>query len=247
MLKGGAVAGKADLPPRQMAIPLRLPEEKLYALDRFYPGVENRAALAAARAFTGKSPTAFVVVGKRQSGKTHLLKGILLNWKTGAFIDAATMTDMTERATARLFREAAAFPLVCIDNLDAAPAPTNLHEEVFNLFNALASSGGHLAAAMKTSPAKAEMPDYLTSRLLTGMVVTLKRPADEERADILRKIAQDRSIGLTPRALDYILERSGRSVGDLLALVGRLEKSLAPGSKRIGLQLLKRVLDSEVS
>ncbi len=230
-----------------MAMRLLLPEEKLYALNRFYPGVENRAALAAARAFTEKSPAAFVVVGRRQSGKTHLLKGILLNWERGAFIDAAPLAGWTERETTRLFREAAAFPLICIDNLDAVPAPKNLHEEVFNLFNALSSTGGHIAVSMKTSPAKAEMPDYLSSRLLTGMVVTLKRPADEERADILRKIAQDRSIGLTPRALGYILERSGRSVGDLLALVGRLEKSFTPGSKRIGLQLLKRVLDSEVS
>lgn len=247
MLKGDAVAGKGNVPPRQMAMPLLLPEEKLYALDRFYPGADNRAALGAARAFAEKSPTAFVVVGRRQSGKTHLLKGILLNWKKGAFIDAALLAGVTEEETARLFREAAAFPLVCIDNLDAVPGPENLHEEVFNLFNALASAGGHIAVAMKTSPAKAEMPDYLTSRLLTGMVVTLKRPADEERADILRKIAQDRSIALTPRALDYILERGGRSVGDLLALVGRLEKSFTPGSKRIGLQLLKRVLDSEAS
>ncbi len=241
------MAGKGNVPPRQMAFPLLLPEDKLYALDRFYPGVENRAAHAAARAFGEKSPTAFVVVGRRQSGKTHLLKGLLLNWKKGAFIDAAALAELTEGETTRLFKEAAAFSLVCIDNLDARPVPVNLHEEVFNLFNSLASAGGHLAAAMKVSPAKAEMPDYLTSRLLTGMVVTLKRPADEERAAILRKIAQDRSIGLTPRALDYILERSGRSVGDLLALVGRLEKSLAPESKRIGLQLLKRVLDSEVS
>lgn len=241
------MAGKGNVPPRQMAMPLLLPEEKLYALDRFYPGVENRVALGAARAFNAESPAAFVVVGRRQSGKTHLLKGILLNWKKGAFIDAATMAGMAERETTRTLKEAAAFPLVCIDNLDAAPAPKNLHEEVFNLFNALAATGGHLAAAMKTSPAKAELPDYLASRLLTGMVVTLKRPGDEEREIILRKIAQDRSICLTPRALGYILERSGRSVGDMLALVGQLEKNLAPGSKRIGLQLLKRVLDSEVS
>lgn len=246
-LKGGPVAGKGNIPSRQMAMQLLLPEEKLYALDRFYPGVENLAALAAARAFTAKSPTAFVIVGQRQSGKTHLLKGMLLGWKKGAFIDAAQLAGFTGRETTRLFKEAAAFPLVCIDNLDAAPAPENLHEEVFNLFNALVSAGGHIAAAMKSSPAKADMPDYLSSRLLTGMVVTLKRPGDEDRAIILRKIAQDRSISLTPRALAYILERSGRSVGDLLALAGRLEKSLMPGSKRIGLQLLKRVLNSEAS
>ncbi len=241
------MAGKRNIPSTQLAMPLLLPEEKLYALDRFYAGVGNSAALAAARSFTGNSSAAFVIVGQRQSGKTHLLKGILLNWKKGAFIDAALLAGFTEQDTARLFREAASFPLVCIDNLDTMPDPENLHEEVFNLFNALSSTGGHIAVAMKVSPAKADMPDYLSSRLLTGMVVTLKRPGDEERAVILRKIAQDRSMSLTPRALGYILERSGRSVGDLLALADRLEKNLVPGSKRIGLQLLKRVLDSEAS
>ena len=225
-------------------MPLLLPEDALYALERFYPGVENRAALGAALAFDRQSPTAFVVVGRRQSGKTHLLKGILLRWKQGLFIDAAPLAELPEREAVRTLREAAAAPLVCIDNLDA-PAAARLHEEVFNLFNALAASGGHLAVAMKTSPAKAELPDFLSSRLLAGMVVTLKRPREEERVGILRKMAQDRSISLTPRALGYILERSGRSAGDLLALTERLEKSLMPGSKRIGLQLLKRVLDSE--
>lgn len=240
------MAAKKSVPTRQLAMPLLLPDDALHALERFHPGVENSAALAAARAFGRQSPTAFVVVGQRQSGKTHLLKGILLRWKKGLFIDAAPLAELPEREAVRTLREAAAAPLVCIDNLDA-PSAAHLHEELFNLFNALAASGGHLAAAMKTSPAKAAMPDFLSSRLLTGMVVTLKRPGDEERGIILRKMAQDRSISLTPRALGYILERSGRSVGDLLALVGRLEKSLAPRGKRIGLQLLKRVLDSEAS
>jgi hypothetical protein len=56
-------------------------------------------------------------------------------------------------------------------------------------------------------------------------------------------MAADRSISLTPRAQKYVLERSGRSVGDLLALMERVESEMDPGARSVGLQLLRRVID----
>ncbi len=227
-------------------MPLLPPEEKLYALGRFYPGEANRLALDAAIAFSPQnSPTAFVVVGQPKSGKTHLLKGMLLKAKKGAYLNARELAEKGEAELAGLFGGLARLPLVCIDDLDAPKEGTALYDALFTLFNALRDAGGHLAVSLKSSPAKAALPAFLASRLLTGMVVTLKRPGDADRKRILQKIAQDRHLSLTPKALAYILDRSGRSIGDLLTLVDALEEALPPGAKRIGLQLIQRVILSK--
>ncbi|MBI3580839.1 MAG: hypothetical protein HY098_01970, partial [Nitrospinae bacterium] len=86
------------------------------------------------------------------------------------------------------------------------------------------------------------LPGYLSSRLLTGMVVGLQRPDETGMREILGKMADDRSISLTPGAKSYVLHRCGRSIGDLLALADRLEAAIPPESRRVGLQLLRRVI-----
>lgn len=244
---------KKSAPPSQAALGLRLDEKILHSLDRFYPGSANSVALAAAKSFArGALQKVFVITGKPKSGKSHLLRGVYHRWPASKkekrfFFDAKDGSGLpAPLLSAGLERPSAGAPvLVCIDNLDLPSGDADkFYEEVFNLFNRLSDSGGCLAVALRPSPAVcAKIPDYLSSRLLTGMVVTLTKPDDEEMKLILDKIGADRSIGLTPKARDYILERSGRSIHDLLELMDRLESSLEPGSRRVGLQLLKRVIN----
>jgi chromosomal replication initiation ATPase DnaA len=140
-----------------------------------------------------------------------------------------------------------AFPLptlVCIDDLDDSSLNEEFYEKVFHLFNSISNTGGYLAVAMRSSPAKfPSMPDYLSSRLLTGMVVTLKKPKDIEMRSILVKVASDRNILLTPKAQNYILERGKRSIGSLLEIVDGIENAVPSAKGKVGLQLIKRMID----
>ncbi len=189
-----------------------------------------------------------VIAGKPKSGKSHLLKGIYHGWrgkKKAAFIDLKTLTKADSKSVGATFRLAAEAGLVCIDDLDDHAVNKKTLDNIFFLFNSLVNNNACLAVAMKTSPAKCpQLPDYLSSRLLSGMVITLKKPDETEKKRILVKIAADKSITLTPNAAQYILEHSSRSVGDLLTFIDQLESNLTPEQKRIGLQLLKRVINS---
>lgn len=229
---------------KQLAMPLTPPEGTLFSLDRFYAGDENRLALEAARRFgPGSPPAAFVITGRPKSGKSHLLKGIRGAWGKGPLFSAPELAAGTEREIRATLKRAASHPLVCIDDLDLPGNPKNLHDEVFHLFNSLAARGGHLAVTLCRSPAKAHnLPDYLASRLLTGMVISLKRPDEGQRRAVLMKIAGDHNIRLTPRAAGYVLTRGDRSVGALIDFVRRLEEGLGPEDRKIGLQQIRRVL-----
>ena len=120
------------------------------------------------------------------------------------------------------------------------------YEELFHLYNHLADRGGRLAVSLNRSPAKTSfLPKYLSSRLLSGMVVNIQKPDEKLRGAILKKIAADSDIDLTAGALKFILERSPRSVEKLMEFVSRLDASLELRSKRIGLQLIRRMLISK--
>lgn len=247
-----ANAGKRE---DQLAFSLTLEEKNLYSLDRFHEGDYNKVPLGAAKLF-GKNdgrqemPRSLVITGPEGSGKSHLLKGLYRNFvaeaggsAAGAFIDAfgiQSAGDVTER-----FKQLYGYDLVCIDSLDAANEGEEFYEGVFNLYNEIIGKGGQFAVAMRRSPAKAPgIPDFLYTRLLSGMVVRIRRPGDKEKMGILAKLAADRQISLSPQGIKYILERSGRTVGSLAKLIARLEKELGKKGGKAGLQLIRSVINS---
>ncbi len=232
---------------RQLSFGLKLPERELYSLSRFYPSEQNRIALKAAAAFGGKSALfSLTITGGPKTGKSHLLKGIALAQrprKNAAYVSceqlAASPPDKMRRAMMSLRK----YKTVCIDDLEQGQKSRIFYEELFHLFNHLADRGGRLAISMNRSPAGAHfLPKYLSTRLLSGMVVRLKKPDEKLRAAILKKLAADSNIELTAGALKYILERSPRSVEKLMEFVGRLDSSLERRSKRIGLQPIRHML-----
>ncbi|MBI3794542.1 MAG: hypothetical protein HY280_07415 [Nitrospinae bacterium] len=245
-------ARKIIAPRLQGTLGLKLDEKRLYSLERFYPGNANLLALSAAKKFaTGKFQRVVVITGRAKCGKSHLLKGIFHTWPSGSdgqnafFFNPKNRTNTPEQLLNQAVEIGGGPVLFCIDNLDQQHEnEKEWYDAVFTLFNKLADSGGFLAVALRHSPANSpEMPDYLSSRLLTGMVVSLQKPDAEETRLILVKMADDRAVSLTPRAQKFILERSGRSIGDLSTLMDRLESEIDPGGGRVGLQLLRRVID----
>lgn len=231
----------------QLNFGLSLPERELYSLERFYEGEFNKISLAAAQAFTGEdSPGSLIITGPAGSGKSHLLKGIYLENAerlASFYVSALELSSLEDEVIERAVKSLSNFGLVCIDDLDSAGDKKTFFDEVFHLFNNITQKGGFFAAAMRSSPAGAHfLPDYLSSRLLSGMVVTIKKPGDEEKREIIKKIAADRQISLEPEGIDFILERSSRSVGDLVKLMARLEANIPPGSGKLGLQFLRRVI-----
>ncbi|MFQ5431023.1 MAG: DnaA ATPase domain-containing protein [Nitrospinota bacterium] len=235
---------------RQLSFGLKLPEKELYSLNRFCPSAQNRIALKAAAAF-GNGPGLFslTIMGGRKTGKSHLLKGIALNQKprkNAAYVSCEMLASSSPGKMRRAMMSLRKYKTVCVDDLELGQKSRIFYDELFHLYNHLADRGGRLAISMSRSPAAAHfLPKYLSTRLLSGMVVKLKKPDEKLRAAILKKLAADSNIELTAGALRYILERSHRSVEKLMEFVSRLDVSLEHRSKRIGLQPIRRMLISE--
>ncbi len=242
----------------QLRLGLKLPESVLYRLERFVGGKANGLALSAAADFLyKKSGQSLVITGSSSTGKTHLLKGVFYAWrpkKSAAYLSMSGSSVNIKKAKAEL-KKLYDKKLVCLDDLDAARDNPEIYDAVFHLFNAVTQRGGFLAFAMRRSPTPASspfLPDYLSSRLLSGMVTRLKKPAERDRKKILKKLAEDVQLNLTPGALDYVLERAPRSIPDLANFLENLERSLSAEPKggrrkRIGLQLIRRVITLMVS
>jgi len=232
---------------RQLAFGLTLPESEVFAIERFFPGKRNDTALLAVKRFCeGGAASVIVLVGPRKSGKSHLLKAIALqSGEGGAYIRASDFYAKSGPLTDREFNRLARREVVCVDDLETAKDLPGFYDRLFHLFNRLADRGGRMAVAMSRSPAGTGfLPDYLSSRLLTGMVVNLKRPDETARAQILKKLAADRQISLTPQAVRYVLQRAPRSVERLKEIVALLDETALAGAKRIGLQHIRSVLES---
>ncbi len=233
----------------QLRFSLTLPERELYKLERFFEGESNRIPASAAGMFgSDDSIRSLVITGPAGSGKSHLLKGISL--KPGkqekVYASAVNLAALPETELKRAMEFLARHDIVCMDDLDSVNENSlPFFNEMFNLFNSLSEKEAHLAVAMNRSPAMVSfLPDYLSSRLLSGMVVKIQKPGDEEKKEIIKKLAADRQIALTPRGAEFILERAGRSIGELVKLVEEIDGAVSPHAGSVGLQLIKRVIES---
>lgn len=230
---------------KQLVFGLTLREKELYSLERFCEGRFNSVALAAVIDFgIKKGPGSIVITGPGKCGKTHLLRGLVL--KKGQYADSREIVKLGKKGMGAAFKKLGKKRLVSLDDIDRVGGAEDFYERLFNLFNELIDKNGRLAVSMRLSPARARfMPGYLSTRLLSGMIATIKKPGETDLKEILLKLAHDRQISLTVSAVKYVMERSARSVAELSALVERLEKKTAGPGKRIGLQHLRRVIQSK--
>ena len=237
---------------RQLSFGLKLPERELYSLGRFCVSDQNMIALKAAESFGPSGGTvSLTITGPAKSGKSHLLIGIangIRPRKHAAYVTVASLVEAGDSGLRRSMMALRKYKMVCMDDLEKGGESRIFFEELFHLYNHLADRGGRLAFAMQKSPASVRfLPKYLSSRLLSGMVINLKKPDDPLRSAILKKVAADRQLSLTSGALQYILERSPRSVADMMEFVRRLDEGLERGAKRIGLHQIRRVLQSKLT
>jgi len=236
---------------KQINFALLMPEEKLYPLERFHAGKSNRLVLSAVSSFGQKDGSASLVIcGRDRLGKSHLLKGLSLKpefKKNHLFLDCRELLQSGITKSKKMLKPARLPKIVLLDNLDAfssSKSSVKLFDDVFHLFNEMIDSSKLFTATLNKSPAKiALMPDYLSSRLLSGIVVNLKKSNETERREILKKLAMDRQINLTSKSVTYILNRARRSTSELINFLDNLEPLIPPSADKVGLKLLRQVLE----
>ena len=226
---------------KQIALDIGLASAPLFA--NFFAG-PNEAALKHLQLWAGnslRSPVPTYLWGEPGTGKTHLLKAfggeLCAQGASVGWLDASLLEPppFNERWVAVLLDDCHLYTAV-------------QQQAAFNWFvNALSSADGQprcVLAAGLTPPADLALREDLRTRLGWGHVYALHALSETERRAVLRQEADIRGIFLSDEAMDFILSRFSRDLGNLMQLLDQLDGYSLQTQRAITVPLIKSMLDN---
>jgi DnaA family protein len=222
--------------PAQLALDLRPRDDA--TLENFCARPGNAAALAA---LTAGGDELVFLHGPAEGGKSHLLQA-MCHAVTGPslYLPAAQLRDYP---AAEVLRGTEELALVCVDDLDALAGLAAWERGLFHLYNRSRNGGCRLLVAARLPPTALPLglPD-LRSRLAAGLVFALPAQDDADLAAILAFRARRRGLELPREVAAYILVRAGRSLGELLAILERLDAASLAAQRALTLPFVRQTL-----
>jgi DnaA family protein len=214
------------------------------SFDNFFAG-PNEAALKHLQLWTSnslRSPVPTYLWGEAGSGKSHLLKAFAeVLCEQGAsvgWLDASVLEppEFDERWVAVLMDDCHLYTAV-------------QQQAAFNWFvNAMSAADGQprcVLAAGALPPADLALREDLRTRLGWGHVFALHALTDAERRAVLRQEADARGVFLGDEAMDFILSRFSRDLGNLMQLLDQLDGYSLQTQRAITIPLIKSMLDNQ--
>ncbi len=227
---------------KQIALDIGLASAPSFA--NFFAG-PNEAALKHLKLWasnTLRSPVPTYLWGEAGSGKSHLLKafaevlceqGATVGWLDASVLDPP---EFDERWVAVLMDDCHLYTAV-------------QQQAAFNWFvNAMSAADGQprcVLAAGALPPADLALREDLRTRLGWGHVFALHALTDAERRAVLRQEADARGIFLGDEAMDFILHRFSRDLGNLMQLLDQLDGYSLQTQRAITIPLIKSMLENQ--
>ncbi|MES2976952.1 MAG: DnaA regulatory inactivator Hda [Pseudomonadota bacterium] len=226
---------------KQIALDMGLASPPSFA--NFFAG-PNEAALRHVELWAGnplRSPVPTYLWGDSGSGKTHLLKAVArsLQQQDASFgwLDAACEGGE--------FRES--WNVVLMDDCHLYTA--SQQQTAFNWFvNALSAADGGprwVLASGALPPSDLQLREDLRTRLGWGHVFALQALTENERRAVLRQEADARGVFLSDEAMDFILTRFSRDLGNLMQLLDQLDGYSLQTQRPITIPLIKSMLENQ--
>lgn len=215
----------------QLPFELAVPEPPTFA--NFVVGRNGEAAdLLSRLAAGGERVSSVLLWGAAGSGRSHLLQAVV----------AAALANGRPAMYCANPAAAPAEPpdvgaLVAVDDIDASDIVAQGH--LFTLFNRLADTGGHLAAASATPPARLAMRADLRSRLGSGLAYEIAPLTDADKPAALAAYARSRGIVLDGDVIAYLLAHGRRDMPSLLATLTALDRESLATKRPITIPLLR--------
>jgi len=227
---------------KQIALDIGLASAPSFA--NFFAG-PNEAALKHLKLWASnslRSPVPTYLWGEAGSGKSHLLKafaevlceqGATVGWLDASVLDPP---EFDERWVAVLMDDCHLYTAV-------------QQQAAFNWFvNAMSAADGQprcVLAAGALPPADLALREDLRTRLGWGHVFALHALTDAERRAVLRQEADARGIFLGDEAMDFILHRFSRDLGNLMQLLDQLDGYSLQTQRAITIPLIKSMLENQ--
>ncbi|HYC45801.1 MAG TPA: DnaA regulatory inactivator Hda [Burkholderiales bacterium] len=180
---------------------------------------------------------AIYIWGPPGSGRTHLLRGAVADLDArglrtaycGGSAGLATAAPDTIQAAA----------VDDVETLDESGAAA-----LFRLYNAIRERGGVFLAAGTAPPARLRLRADVVTRLGWGLVFELHPLTDSDKEQALSEHAAARGFSLTPEVARYLLARSQRDMGNLIATVDALDRYSMETKRAVTVPLLRELLES---
>lgn len=181
--------------------------------------------------------------GASRTGKTHLALAVCAaaeqQGRRAAYLPLAAAAGRLRDALDAL----EGHDVVALDGLDGIAGAREDEVALFYFHNRARSSGLNVLYTARGIPDDIGLvlPD-LRSRLQQCLRLALDPLDDEGRRDVLRDRAQRRGLVLEDAALDWLLTRTDRDLGALVALLDRLDRASLAAQRRITVPFLRQVL-----
>lgn len=184
------------------------------------------------------------LAGAAKTGKTHLALAVCAAaeqaGRRAAFLPMAAASGRARDALDALEGN----DVIAIDGLDAISGQREDQIALFDFHNRARAAGIQVLYTARGIPDEIgmDLPD-LRSRLQQCTRFMLDPLDDAGRGDVLRERAQRRGLVLEEAAVDWLLTRTDRDLGALVALLEKLDRASLAAQRRVTVPFLKQVLD----
>lgn len=119
--------------------------------------------------------------------------------------------------------------------------------DLFNQYNNIKEAGGTLIASGEHAPTQMGLRDDLATRLAWGLVYQLHPLSDAEKAEALKKHAEERSMMLPEEVITFCLRNLRRDLPTLMSVLDALDEWSLTEKKPVNVAMLKKLLQLDLS
>jgi len=180
-------------------------------------------------------------------GKTHLLQALVAQLsEQGAVVAYLPASALPREEVAAVLEGSERYSLLVIDDIQAWFGDQSTERELVRLYQERRQLGLHLVMAAAHSPLEYQMalPDW-QSRARGAQVFKLAQLSDAGKLEVLVARSARLGLELSESVATYLLRHGPRSLPQMLAVLGRVDKLALAEQRRLTVPLLKKALASE--
>jgi DnaA-homolog protein len=226
---------------RQLALRVQLRDSSVFAS---YYAAGNQPLVDALLALPVRGPPACIFIhGGASLGKTHLLQALCAH--NSARGEPCAYVPLRELAAMgpEVLQGHGQLACVCLDDVEAIAGTPEWERALFVLHQQLDEQQGHLVLASTHAPLACgiRLRD-LASRLVGGLVLTLRGLDDDGRVAALQLRARLRGCELPAETAQYLLRRLPRDMAALCDFLDRLDGASLAAQRRLTIPFVREVL-----
>ncbi|SES70560.1 MULTISPECIES: DnaA regulatory inactivator Hda [Marinobacter] len=225
----------------QLALGVRLRDDARWA--NFHGGRNATAAGMVRNACGDPAHPLVVLCGDEDTGKSHLLQAACHEYEQRGQSAVCFSLAELEPLGPDALSGVEVMDLVALDDVHRVLGKPAWEEALFHLYNRARDLGHQVMLTLNDTPVRQSfvLPD-LRSRFQEGLLVQLGTYRDDDRITILRLRAEQRGLVLSDEVAGFILRRSSRRLGALLAILDQLDENSLQAQRRLTIPFIKSVM-----